>query len=129
MSKSPKSKKSAAKVSNAVATVPSVAIAKPVASVPAKPVATERKTIPLTARITVVASENPKRPNTIAASKFPIYFALRDAALKATKGKDGSFSVGDLVKAFAAKSYPARRAFSALRFDSHPKREYIKIAG
>ena len=100
-----------------------------VAPAPAPAPVVERKTIPLTARIVVVASANPKRPNTIAASKFPIYFALRDEALKASKGKDGSFAVVDLVKAFAAKGYPARRAFSALRFDSAPKRKYIEIAG
>jgi hypothetical protein len=118
-----KSKKTvAALAAKAGATLKSVSAVASKAA-PSKPAATvaptARSAIPLSARIVVVATANPKRPGTIAASKFPIYFALRDAS----KGK--GFTVADLVKAFAEKRYPARRAFSALRFDGY--RGFVKV--
>lgn len=105
--------------SPALATVPSVAIApkkgakkgeKGAAPAPVAPTA-ERKAIPLTAKITVVASANPKRPGTKAAAKWPLYVGCK--------------TVADLVKVFVAKGYPKRRAFSALRWDSG--RGFIKL--
>lgn len=94
MSKSPKKAAAPKSAAKSVAVAPVVA---------PKPVA-ERKSFPEDARITVIATANPKRPGTKAFTKWGFY----------AKSK----TVGQFVAAMIAAKYPRRRAMSALRWDS-----------
>lgn len=92
--KSQKSQKSAAPVAPKAAALPISAAA----TVSRKP------NFPETAKILVVASENPKRAGSKAHAKWALY--------------KGAKTVADVIAAFAKAKYPRRRAMSALRWDS-----------
>lgn len=86
------------------ATAPAVASVSAAAkSAPVK-VAVARVSFPDDAKITVIASANPKRPGTKAHTKWGFY----------SKAK----TVGAFVAAMTAAKFPRRRAMSALRWDS-----------
>lgn len=80
---------------------------------PAAKPAVQARSFPDTAKITVVAETNPKRPGTKAHAKWQLY----------AKAK----TVGDVIAAFVAAKHPKRRALSALRWDE--AHGFIKIEG
>ena len=71
----------------------------------------ERVSLPLSAKIVVVSTANPKRPGTKAAAKWPLY--------------EGAKTVADVVAAFKRAGFAGRRAMSALRWDA--ARGFVKI--
>ena len=79
---------------------------RPAAAAKTQTPATKERTpaFPLTAKIEVVATANPKRPGTKAAEKWGFY--------------KGCKTVEDVVKVFAKNDLPRRKAMSAIRWDS-----------
>lgn len=114
------SKATAPKLPEGVRSVAAATAAVPTTERTATVAPSEKKSFPLTARIVVVATANPKRPGTKAAAKWPLYAT-------AASGKKGGATVADVIAAFVAAKFPRRRALSALRWDS--AHGFIKIEG